>query len=139
MKSCQANVIMLFLKTFHKNRISQKSILKTNISFSFYHPLTSTVFHPISLTFFSDFLSFDSRVFIFSEFCISSNNRGRNRRCSVKKGVIRNFANFRENTSARSEACNFIKKETPVRCFPVNFVEFLSTPFLQNTFWWLLL
>ena len=28
---------------------------------------------------------------------------------------------------------NFIKKETLAQCFPVNFVKFLRTPFLQNT------
>ena len=48
--------------------------------------------HPISLTFFSNFLSFDSRVFIFSTYCISSNNRRSHWRCSVKKDVLRNFA-----------------------------------------------
>ena len=34
------------------------------------------------------------------------------------------------------QTCNFIKKETKRlwhRCFPVNFVKFLKTPFLQNT------
>ena len=48
-----------------------KSIPKTNISFNFYHLPTSTVLdrkantaettHPITLTFFSNFFSFDSR------------------------------------------------------------------------------
>ena len=73
-----------------------KRIAKTNNSFNFYHLPTSTlleikVTHPIFLTFFSNFLTFDSRVFIFSMFCISSNNRSSQRRCSVKKGVLRNF------------------------------------------------
>ena len=36
-----------------------------------------------------------------------------------------------ENTCA--SACNFIKKETLNRCFPVNFAKFLRTTFLQNT------
>ena len=48
--------------------------------------------HPISLKFFSNFLSFDSRVFIFFVFCISSNNRSIHRKCSVEKVVFRNFA-----------------------------------------------
>ena len=50
--------------------------------------------HPISLTFLSNFLSSDSRVFIFFLFCISSNNRSNYRRCSVKNSVLRNFAKF---------------------------------------------
>ena len=32
-----------------------------------------------------------------------------------------------------AEACNFIEKETLALVFPVNFVKFLRTPFLQNT------
>ena len=44
------------------------------------------------LLFFSNFLSFGSRVLIFFMFCILSNNRSNQRRCSVKKGVLRNFA-----------------------------------------------
>ena len=31
------------------------------------------------------------------------------------------------------QACNFTKKETLYRCFPVNFAKFQITPFLQNT------
>ena len=41
-------------------------------------------------------------------------------RCSVKKGVLKNFAKF-------------TGKETLARCFPVNFTNILKTPFLQNT------
>ena len=40
------------------------------------------------------------------------------------------------------KACNFIKKETLAqwrRCFPVNFVKFLKTPFSIEYLWWLLL
>ena len=45
-----------------------------------------------------------------------------------------------------SVACNFFKKETQVltlrhwrRCFPLNFVKFLRTPFLTEHLRWLLL
>ena len=34
---------------------------------------------------------------------------------------------------ALDDHCNFIKKETPTQVFPVNFVKFLRTPFLQDT------
>ena len=48
---------------------------------------------------------------------------------SVKK-VFLEFSQYsQENTSAR--AWN--------RCFPVNFVKFLRTPFLTEHLWWLLL
>ena len=33
------------------------------------------------------------------------------------------------------EACNFIKKETQVQGFPVNFAKFLRTPFLTEHLW----
>ena len=36
-------------------------------------------------------------------------------------------------TRDQSKTCNFIKKETRDRCFPVNFVKFLRNLFLQNT------
>ena len=40
----------------------------------------------------------------------------------------------------RHEACNFIKKETLTpQVFFVNFAKFLTAPFLQTTFRWLLL
>ena len=48
-------------------------------------------------------------------------------RCSIEKSVL------------MPESCNFIKKEIWHGCFPVNFVKFLRTPFLQNTFGRLLL
>ena len=60
-----------------------------------------------------------------------------------KKGVLENFSKFTEirlcqslifNIFLRSEACNFIHKETLDICFPVNFAKLLRTPFLQNTF-----
>ena len=38
-----------------------------------------------------------------------------------------------------SVACNFIKKRPWRRCFPVNFVKFLRTPFLTEHLRWLLL
>ena len=38
------------------------------------------------------------------------------------------------------EACNFIKlKRLWHRCFPVNIVRFLGTPFYMEHLWWLLL
>ena len=82
-------VILENFKSFHKSRSSQtwqmKNIPKTRISFNFYHLSSSRVLdrkantkinikttHPIALTSFSNFLSFNSRVFIFFVFCIST-------------------------------------------------------------------
>ena len=56
-----------------------------------------------------------------------------------KKVFLEISQNSQENTCARDsfliklQACNFIKKESLYRCFPVNFAKFLRTPFLQNT------
>ena len=37
------------------------------------------------------------------------------------------------------KACNFHKKRFQYRCFSVKFVKFLSSPFLTEHLWWLLL
>ena len=64
------------------------------------------------------------------------------KRCSVKKGVLWNFTKFTGNTCARASFFNkvaglrsatILKKRLWHRCFPVNFVKFPRTPFLQNT------
>ena len=49
------------------------------------------------------------------------NIRSSHQRCSVRKGTI------------------LLKKRLWHRCFPVNFVKFLRTPFSQNSYWRLLL
>ena len=56
-------------------------------------------------------------------------------RCSVKKGVLRNFAKFTGKHLCQSL---FFKKEALLKKrlwhrFPVNFAKFLRAPFLQNT------
>ena len=47
-----------------------------------------------------------------------------------KKGFLRNVTKF-----TRKQLCQsaFFNKVAGLRCFPVNFVTFLTTPFLQNT------
>ena len=47
----------------------------------------------------------------------------------LKKDFLKHFTKSRKT----SEACNFIKKETPAKVFPMNIVKFSRTPFLQNT------
>ena len=69
-------------------------------------------------------------------------NRSSHRICSVKKGVLRNFAKFTRKHLYQSLFFNkviglrlvtLLKKKLWRRCFRMNFSEFLRTPFLQNT------
>ena len=64
------------------------------------------------------------------------------RRCSVRKGVFRNFTKFTGkylcqglffNEVAGVRPGTLLKKRLWHRCFPVNFVEFLRTPFFIET------
>ena len=64
------------------------------------------------------------------------------RRCSVRKVVLRNSKKFTGRHLCQSLFFNKVAGFKPVlwhRCFPVNFVKFLRTPFLQNSPGWLLL
>ena len=70
--------------------------------------------------------------------------RSSHRRCSVKKGVLRNLAKFIGkhlcqrlffNKVASFRSATFLKKNLWHRCFLVNFAKFLRTSFLQNTIW----
>ena len=68
--------------------------------------------------------------------------RSSHQRCSVWKGVLRNYAKFTGKYLCQNLFINkvtglrpatLLKKRLWHRCFPVNFVKFLRTPFLQNT------
>ena len=76
----------------------------------------------------------------FTNFCPCI--RSSHQRCSIKKGVLRNFAKFTGkhmcqslffNKVAGLRPATLLKKRLWHRCFPVNFAIFLRTPFLQNT------
>ena len=63
-------------------------------------------------------------------------------RCSMKKGVLRNFTKFTGKHLCQSLFFNKVAGLRPAtlltkrlwhRCFPVNLVKFLRTLFLQNT------
>ena len=65
-----------------------------------------------------------------------------------KKGVLRNFTKFRGKHLCQSvffdkdaglRPATLLKKRLWHRCFPVNFVNFLRTPFFIEHLWWLLL
>ena len=68
--------------------------------------------------------------------------RSSHRRCSLKKGALRNLAKFTGkhlcprlllNKIAGLRPATLLKKSLWHRCFPVNFAKFLRAPFLQNT------
>ena len=78
----------------------------------------------------------------------SSTNRSSHRRYSLRKGVLRNFTKFTGKHLYHSLFFNKVTGLSPTTLlknrpwhsyFPVNFVKFLRTPFLQNTSWRLLL
>ena len=65
-----------------------------------------------------------------------------------KKSVLRNFAKFTGknlcqgvffNKVVSVRAATLLKKRLWPRCVPVNFAKFLTTPFLIEHLWWLLL
>ena len=69
-------------------------------------------------------------------------------RCSMKKGVLRNVTRFTGkhlcqslffNKVADLRPATLLKKRLWHRRFPVSFMKFLRTPFLQNTSGWLFL
>ena len=76
-----------------------------------------------------------------------TNQRSSYQRCSVRKRVLRNFTKFTakhlcqslflNKVAGLSLLLNKVTGTSPAtfwhRCFPVNFVKFLRTPFLQNT------
>ena len=80
-------------------------------------------------------------MFVFQSLAIRYfENKSSHRRCSVRKGALRNFAKFTGKTCARDSFLIKMQKERDpekkglsYRCFLVNFVKFLRTPFLQNT------
>ena len=66
------------------------------------------------------------------------------RKCSVRKGVLRNFAKFTVkhvrqslffNKVAGLRLATLLKKRLWDRCFPVNFAKFLTAPFLTEHLW----
>ena len=67
----------------------------------------------------------------------SVQRRSSHRRCSIKKGVLRNFAKFTGKHLCQrlffKKTATLLKKSLWHRCFLVNFEKFLRTPFLQNT------
>ena len=79
---------------------------------------------------------------------ILKNFRRSHQRCSVRKGVFKNFAKFTKKYLSQNLFFNKVSGLRPVtllkkrlwhNCFTVKFAKFLRAPFLQNTSGWLLL
>ena len=69
-------------------------------------------------------------------------------RCSMKKGVLKNFTKFTGKDLCQSLFFNKVAALRPAtllknslwhRCFPVNFVKFLRTLFLKEDLLWQML
>ena len=72
--------------------------------------------------------------------------RSSHQRCSIKKGVLRNFAKFtgkhlcqrlffNKVACLRPEACNFIKKETLAQVFSCEFCNISKNTFFTEQLW----
>ena len=72
---------------------------------------------------------------------IYTRERGSQQRCSIKKGVLKNFTKFTGKRLCQSIFFNkvikkflkFIKKETLAQVFSCEFCEIFKNTFLQNT------
>ena len=85
------------------------------------------------------------QLFLFANvlpFTFHTNASSSHQRCSLKKGVLRNFSKFTGkqlrhglflNKLAGLRLATLLKKSLWYKCFPVNFAKFLRKPFLQNT------
>ena len=69
--------------------------------------------------------------------------RSSHRRCSVRKGVLRNFAKFTRKhlcqslflTKLQASACNFIKKEALAQVFSCKFCKISKNTFFIEHLW----
>ena len=75
-----------------------------------------------------------------AEICETNYSEAVAQRCSVKKALLEISQNSQENTCARPQACNFIKKETLVLVFTCEFWEFCKntyrTPLVAASDYW---
>ena len=87
------------------------------------------------------FFFWDMEIFMGEKCQNISKRKSSHQRCSIKKGVLRNFIKFTgKHLCQRSFfnkvaglACNFIKKESLTQVFSCEFCEISKNTFLQNT------
>ena len=71
----------------------------------------------------------------------SSSYRSSHLRCSIAKGVLKNFTKFTGNAcfgvslliKLQAQACNFIKKETPTQVFSCEICGIFENTFFYRT------
>ena len=141
---------MLIFRSSRSLMFFKLSVLK---NFAILEPLSNNKVADLLLHLRRLLLNFCGSKYLFAAeygiYCWQSHRfRSSHQRCSVRKGVLRNFANFTRkhfcqglffNKVAGLRPATLLKKRIRHRCFPVNFAKFLRTPFLQNTFGRLLL
>ena len=90
-----------------------------------------------------DNTNFKKTIFLIKHRCplnhrVKQSFRTSHHRCSERKGVLRNFTKFTVKHLCQSLFFNkvpFLKKRLWHRCFPVNCVKFLRTPFCTEHLW----
>ena len=74
---------------------------------------------------------------VFQSYCFSNNWISSHQGCSVRKGVLRNFAKFTGKHLCQSlffkKACNFVKNETLAQVFSCEFCEIFKKTFSYRT------
>ena len=73
-------------------------------------------------------LLFSNHLPDFEDFSILTTNRGSHRRCSVKRGVLKNFLKV-----VGLRPATLLKQRLQHGCFPVNVAKCLRTPFYGTT------
>ena len=122
--SSQMHKISRYIQKQSPRRVLQKGVLRNFVKFIGKHLCQSLYFDKVAgLTLLKQRLWHKYFPVTFPKF------RGRHRRCSVKKGVLRNFAKF-----TGKQLCQglFFNKVAGLNCFPVSFAKCLRTPFLQK-------
>ena len=94
---------------------------------------------------------FNHGLTLFNVMCIilsaTLTKESNHRRCSARKSFLRKFAKFTGKhlcqnlffNKVAGQLATLLKKRLWHSCFPVNFAEFLRTPFLTEHLRWLLL
>ena len=134
---CKMECFILRFSASWNNVFEQPFTIKLQLKVS------SNFVYILFLTFTSDFWRNSS-----SKSALRSWFRKLNQGCSIKKGVLRNFAKFTGKRLCQSLFFNKVAGQRPAillkkrlwhRCFTVNFAKCLRTPFLTEHLWWLLL
>ena len=110
------------------------------------HRWLSTKLSPVVAEISFKFIEWCENFSIFQQKSKVYQSGSNHRWCSVKKVFLeisqnlqKNTCDFKETEASCLRPATLFKKGLWHRCFPVNFVKFLKTPFLTEHLWWLLL